>query len=497
MSSFNDQNFNRIHLGVGKYSPCVHSLILIIVGITLAIIGGFKLHDIYGIFVAQLPLESSESIVEKISSSWLKVSLYFVSFVSSLSAVLFGISWFLGGVSEFVDTLRISSYRVGALQHPEKIADLLTHQSLGHPIKNSRFLDFGLSYSPVSKLMVKKIFWSSLKVIFLWILVAAFFFALQMLPAFLKLLFGREFAFSFQAHSFSQIHVLFISVLLLNLLMGILLVSRKTSEPLPSKETFQLSGNFPPSFYLSIFQNAFRLLSPNRSKLSKSYYMTKSEEKYTHGSMIESMPVVALSVVTPIAFILVPLCLYSMVMGFWSLIDFTSLEVPAIENALPSSIMQEMAGNIFFYLGLIWSGSYFSEWVRILLGVRRFQSTIGFCTIRIADTSEAMTLTPSKERKIGVGWRLDNEDSDELVSWAKDPSLIQQFSVSLLWIKAVTESMVDSSSRYFYKTIKDTQWDQLVKRVLELTQNLRFEKTSRDQSIDHQNDHQPSLKSSK
>ena len=127
---------------------------------------------------------------------------------------------------------------------------------------------------------------------------------------------------------------------------------------------------------------------------------------------------------------------------------------------------------------------------RSLLGVRRFQSTIGLCTIRVADASEAMTLTPSKELKKAVGWRLDNEESEELVSWAKEPSLIQQFSVSLVWVKAVTESMADSPSRYFYKTLKDTQWDQLVKRVLELTQNLRFEKTSRNQSIDHQNDHQ-------
>lgn len=192
--------------------------------------------------------------------------------------------------------------------------------------------------------------------------------------------------------------------------------------------------------------------------------------------MVETYPKRVAWVGNPLGLLFSPFAAISIVWGFYSLVSFFPSKGATFTSTSFTDTFPATIADIFFYVGMIWLGLYLAERIRILSSVRRYESTAAFCVIKPHLPEEKSVSDTKRGTRSSKDWVIEKGSGDELIAWAKAPNDMKQFAIRLLWSKIISESLADSSSRYLLRSQNDSNTDNLVRRVFELTHSIRFEK---------------------
>lgn len=456
----------------------VHGILFFFTGIILSVSGASMLYDLYKIALACLPLGTAEQTADRISNYWPSVFNFFVGFVATISACLFGCVWTFSGAFDVFKS-RAKTNLVGSLNNPpfiiSKLFPIDRIVSDGGAISRSKGVwPVGLTYSPISSMLVKSAFISLIKVCFVWGLLWILFFLIQVAPTMLQRFFSIQ--VSFTIPSLALIHYLFIVAICLNMALSILLITRRQMSSNVLSEDVVIKGNITPSFFLSVFENVFELLSPKGIKPGSSFKLRSGNLPGILASLVENHPKPVKGFGTPVGFLSAPLSVVSIVWGFSSLMALGLKSADPVTPKFISTIFPNLIIDVFFYIGMVWLGLYLAERIRILCSIRRYQSTVALCVVKPQLEVDGNQRSAQSESRSDSNWELVDGSGDELIAWAKAPNTIGTFNVRVLWAKIISESLEDSSSRYLFKSENDPNTDNLVRKVFELTHNIRFEK---------------------
>ncbi len=460
-------------------SGAVHSMLFVLLGALISILGAQNLYVFFQKALTLLPLGSSQQTIEWITSSWPLAFVNFVAFVSSVSATLLGSAWFFGGLYHIFRNW-ISTPSAGILKDPELIAQELSAAFRGQtnldkgPKGKSSFINLRFGYSPVSWILIKTGLFSALKIGFLWVAIISLAFGIEKSPAFLSKIFSVQFAI--EIPSLGPIHGLFLVAIAFNLSLALVLIRKKRELVMSGSERVVISGTFAPSFYLSIFDNAFRLMSPKGQTPGQNRKLRNVRSPGLLASLVESHPRPVQSSAGSLGLVLALPAVAATVWGFSSLIGFSSVPVPSNTSELSLPLALGLLIDVFFFVGLVWLGLYIIDWVGVLVNVRQFESVIAICAVNrtAEDATDHSRVKPG--RRGPNPWELDSDSNAELLSWAKAPEQSSSFHVEMAWSNIISESLEDSSPRYLFRGQNDPEYDGLVRKMFELTQNIRIEK---------------------
>lgn len=471
----------RIFFAFGINAASVYGMMFLMLGATLGYIGASRLYDLFLTVRSLLPLGPSEQTIEKISSAWPVVFSYFVTFVSSVSAVLFGVVWFFSGLADFFRTGSLNT-PTGTLQRPEDICNRFfmaerlsdSGNSSGHQFGS--FPGSGFSYSPVSKSLLKIAIISFLKIAVVWFVFWVLTVGIEVAPHFLNRFFSLQ--VSFIAPSFNNIHLLFFAGLCFNLLVGASLLSKKGPVAAKQSELVSIEGNFAAPLYLSIFESAFSLLSPKGVASAIPFRLRCPGIDGVPASLVESFPKPLSSVSNPLGFLFVPLAFFLTIWGFTSLLAFSSTTQGHTVSNFLSAHFPLIVVDIFFYVAMIWFGLHVADWIRVLFSVKRYESILALCAVESSEKTEFAAEVQAKACKHDepLASTLEQGPTNELLVWSKTPSKNSRFRASLVWAKVITESLGDSSGRFYCKDVKDAEVDVLVRKIFALTQDIHVQR---------------------
>ncbi len=477
MSFFPVTSQERGFFNFGINASSFYGIMFFLLGTALLYIGASKLYHLFLTLRGLLPLGAPEQTVEKISSSWPVVFLYFVTFVSSISAVLFGVVWVFSGLADFFRSGTFNA-PVATLQGPEAVsdrffsADRICDSAKSLPQVFGRFPGGGLSYSPISKSLLKIAIVSFFKIGFIWIILWALTIGIEVAPHFLSQFFTVQ--VKFVSPSFDSIHWLFFAALCFNLLVGASLVSRRAPIASKQSEVASLEGNFAAPVYLSVFESVFSLLSPKGVASPIPFRVRCGGIDGVPASLVESFPRPLASVSNPVGFAFIPLAFFMSIWGFSSLMGFSSMEPHITTSNFLSARFPFLVADIFFYIGMIWFGLHVADWIRILFSVKRYESILALCAVEPSEMTRSMDVVEKKglKRDSHLASVLEQGPSKDLLVWSKAPSKNARFTASVAWSKVITESLGRSSGRFYCKDVKDPDVDALVRKIISLTQHI-------------------------
>lgn len=480
MSNFTSDPLRPVLSKITTWVFPVYGFLFLVIGAVIGAYGVSRVYELLRAAQAMFPLGSAEQTFERIGGQWPTVFTFFVGFTASVSASLFGVVWSLGAVVDIFRRRRTGDPE-GTLNCPADVASRLFPYPLpAYAKKDTRalgwFLSGGLSFSPISKLLLKSASISLLKIMLVWGLVWSLIILIQMAPGLLQKSFAVQ--INIRVPSFQAIHLLFTAAIGLNILTAIFLLNRKGDASRGPEEEVLIRGNFAPSFFLSVFENAFSLLSPKGIKSGSAFRLRNHHVKNAIASLVESRPKMIPWLGVPLAYLLAPCSAFCTIWGYSCLMAFGPGKIIPVSPNFVSESLPFLITDIFFYIGLIWLGMYFAERIRILVGVRRFESTVALCSLKPSCGNGTQPSASGKDKRVTRHWDLEEGSGDELISWAKSPGQDLEFTVILSWRKLTSESLGDSSSRYVFKFENDPISDSLVHKVFELTQNISFKKIS-------------------
>lgn len=460
-------------------SACpVYGLLFLVIGAVIGTTGALRLVELFKLAQTLFPLGSAEQTIERFSAYWPTAFSFFVSFIASISALLFGTVWAFGAIADIFRSRR-TPFSEGGLNNPAEIASsLFPFPDCQEKKPESRWVSWPkagrLGYSPISRILAKSALVSLFKIGFVWALVWLTIILIQSAPTLIQKSFSV--GVHFHVPSSYSIHWLFTAAVALNILSLVFLLSRPGDPSTAPREQILIKGNFAPSFFLSIFENAFSLLNPKGAKSGASFKLRNRLDRTAIAALVESHPRRVRWLGMPIGLCLAPLSAFCVIWGYRCLMAFGDAKATSVDSNFASERLPTVITDIFFYVGLIWLGMYFAERLRIFLGVRRFESIVALCVLKPSPTDHAVH-PPISSEQLNTGlWELEEGSGDELVSWAKSPGHDSRFIVHLSWWKIISESVEGSSSRHLFKHGNDAISDNLVHKVFELTQNIRFEK---------------------
>jgi hypothetical protein len=130
-------------------------------------------------------------------------------------------------------------------------------------------------------------------------------------------------------------------------------------------------------------------------------------------------------------------------------------------------------------LALILAGVYFGEWARKLLGVRRFQSAVVFCSLVAEKATGPVPSTYSSRRGTGSShlpqWRLTEGLDEAFAQWAKNPGTERDFLVEICWAEAISESQSEDGPRYLTDMRKSEVLQDSMRRLTQLPFHVDLE----------------------
>jgi len=130
-------------------------------------------------------------------------------------------------------------------------------------------------------------------------------------------------------------------------------------------------------------------------------------------------------------------------------------------------------------LALVLAGVYFGDWARKLLGVRRFQSAIVFCSL-VAEKGTGPVPSAYSSRKGGgisslPQWSLAEGMDEAFAQWAKNPDTERDFLVEICWAEAISESESEDGPRYLTDMRKTEVLRDSMRRLTQLPFHVDLE----------------------
>lgn len=463
------------------------AIIYILSGLTVAIMAFSKLKMLFFQFAPYLPFSVPSDSFERLLNSLPLVFSTFVSLVSSVGALLFGIQWFFYGLADF---FRKSSEITdpGELVDKKSIFSLLLSSKL-----DQRKIFFKKRFSVLNFLTrqftpaTHAVLWLTIRFSVKLVFGAAIIFLLAKLLRVAPVLINKRFD--------AQIAIVFPDLTylwaILGLLFGINLLAFFSFVPTRKRnidfESVDLvvSGNAAMVFFLSIFEELCALTnSRNLSKNSPNRFQIKSSDgNFGVAGLFESYPE-RKSRSNIHAYLVLPLIPCFLIWGFHRLINFQIPLAMTGPKLFFSQYFLSMLVEIAFACILLFAASFFARFDRLIFQISRFESYLIGCRCRPleANNSSVNSLRNRAKNESQNNLRVEDDElaylagpDSNLMEWLKQPEKPCRFSARVTWSRVITEASSPSAVRNVISFERDKKLQSLIARILVVLKHVNFE----------------------
>jgi hypothetical protein len=453
--------------------------VLIIAGLVVAWEGFFKLRELWHQFAPYLPFSFPPDTAQRMQTALPFVFSTFVMVVGSICAVLMGISWFLSGSGGVIES-RNEVRRPPVFDKPELVAESLRSsqpqywrsrsymlRALGSIWPRARFI------SPISYNMFRKLTISSVKVTLLGGLIALATYGLQMIPILLKKYANIDTILL--VPSPAPLYFLIGTVLFLNAVIALTMLPFRRTNFVRTCENVPVRGNGDPRMFFALLEEAAKLLSGMRGQDQQPVRLRNGESPQIRGTLVENSPKVIRSFARPAGYLCLPLILLLLTMGFSRLIYFNRPVAPVPYADFLTRYFLDYLMEVFFGIGLIITGLYFSDWAGNLFDVRKYRSALVFCHTSRPAMQSTERSPEKKASREGISWTTDGDVDEQFVQWAREPEGGRNFRIETFWAEVISESEGAEGPRFLIKMAQSQSLDLALSRILALPFCVSFE----------------------
>ncbi len=428
----------------------------LLAGIILVWNGWEKLQRLYLEFSGYFPLRLPDNTAKILLHSFPLIFKTFINTVGSLCSVLMGALWAVSGIGEALEG-RKKWAQAPDLDRPEVVAESLRSgrslywKTMALPVRilaglvpRARFI------SPITYEMIHHVFMSVLRIILVGAFVALILYLLGLVPV----LANRYLQWNVRlaVPSGDPLYWVLVLLIIANGLIAMSLLPFRKPQYGRGNETIPVCGTGDPHLFFALLEEGCRLLSAQGPAPSSPYRLERSDNPVIKGTLIESRPKEIPSLAGPAGYLCLPLIPVLLSSGFGRLTDF-SPEISSIYfiDFLSLNLLS-YALDVALAMALILAGVHFGEWARKLLGVRRFQSAVVFCSLAAETTASPVQLASSSRKGSEYSrpsqWRPVAEIDEAFAQWAKNPNMERDFLVEICWAEAISDSATEDGPRY-------------------------------------------------
>jgi hypothetical protein len=428
-------------------------------------------------FAPYLPFSLPPDIGLKTQKSLPFIFVVFVKVVSSLCAVIIGLVWIVSGLGEMIGSVT-GDPQPDKFKSPDRVAEALRNaeapywQDYAAPFRMpALYWERARSLDPISYQMIKQLMISSIKVIFLGILVALAVKGLSMIPMLLAKYLQVQAQFSVPKPT--PLYLLIFVVLIIN---GIIFVTQLPLKKKPfnrKAETFKVYGKGSPNLFFALFEEGCKLLNPKGLDNAKPTRLQWSDKPQVTGALVESCPANVKRPAGIAGYFYLPLITIFTVLGFSRLLHFNppTPEMPYAEFV--SMHLFEYFLEVAFAIGLIMTGLYFAEWAKRFLDRRQYSSLVAFCCEPLQEKPQKPSAKLRGDKS--PGWVEMNDADPRFAEWAKDQLSQRNFSVRIYWAEAVSQSTTPDGPRFLVQLEQTPSLNPAMARILTVPFNTSFD----------------------
>ncbi len=481
-------------------------------GVILVWNGGERLQRLYHEFSHYFPLTLPDNIAQILLHSFPLIFKTFINTIGSICSVLLGVLWALSGIGEAFEGRK--KWTVSPdLEKPEVVAESLRSarslywQNMSLPVRTlARFVPRARFISPITYQMFHHVFISVCKMAFLSVLIALILYLLGMVPVLAQKYLRWEMRLAIP--SAYPLYSLLAVLIFANGLIAASLLPFRKREYARVCETLPVCGRGDPHLFFALLEEGCRLLSAQGPARNSPYRVERRDNPAIKGTLIETFPKGMPSLARPVGYICLPLVPILLSSGFSRLTGFSPELSSVYVTDFLSRHLLYYALDVALALALILAGVYFGEWARKLLGVRRYQSTVVFCSL-VADKGRGLVPSVYSSRT-GTDisrltqWRPEEVMDEAFAQWAKNPSTERDFLVEICWAEAISESASEDGPRYLTDMRKSEVLQDSMRRLIQLPFQVNLEpalcgdtQPSSSPSGPHESSHKPDHQTSR
>lgn len=470
-------------LAFWKNGEILVGLVVLVAGVYIAWQGVAKLRELGTFFATFLPLAIPEDVAERLLKSLPLIGTVFINTVGSLAAVLMGVAWTISGI--------IETWQAGKkppepsnIQDPERVAELVRTGETQYWKSSSPLVKLlaalvprGRLISPISYEVMGRLFWTSLKVVFLGVAIAVLWYVLGSIPGAVKTYMHRDIVLV--VPSARPLFVLLGLVVCVHFFIALSLLPFKRPEFARTRESLSIKGSNDPSPFFALMEEGCKLLDAVGVPPRPSFRLATDGVLPVKATLVETTPEALQSVARPAGYFCLALAFFPLIMGFTRLIHFQRPVDPIPYQEFLSKHLLSYALEVALGLALVAVGLHFAEQARKLFGVRRFRSALIFASAvwDCAAAPESSLDAPRSHESFAaqdVSWKPAYGSDDCFANWARAPQVSGAFAVDLVWAEAISESAVNDGPRYVIGLHQSRVLDEAMEQIVKLPFHVAF-----------------------
>ncbi|MCX5872032.1 MAG: hypothetical protein NTY51_02195 [Deltaproteobacteria bacterium] len=455
----------------------VLGILFLLLGLFVSVMAFSKLRELLNLFWAYLPFSIPGDVFERTLKSLPLVFSIFVSLVSSIAGLLFGLQWFFSGMSEAFRK-KHGPETLGELEDKNSlISYLLTHELPSSNPALGRFLVRW--FTPGTRRTIWTTLISNLKLICIMILIWLLAKFLLLVPKLLNQSLGLKIAII--VPDFVNLWSLLALIIMINIFVAFSFISIRKTEFHAETHELLVSGHGAMVFFLAIIEEMCRLVNlrtlsgdtPSRFQ-SKGPYGTQALASLFEGYTIRQNRPANLWV-----YVLFPVAACCLIWGFNGLINFQFM-VPSTDHHLFfSRYFPVMLLEVAFYCFLLYAAFHFIRIIRLIFEIAKFESYVIACkceALSSDDLPENRLGRNSKSRSLEdtYEWKELCGPEDNLIEWVKQPQGVQQFSVMIASATARTETSFHGGSRFVTSLEQSMELKVLIEKIINVLSSVNF-----------------------
>jgi hypothetical protein len=470
-------------LAIWKNGELLVGLVMLAAGVYIAWQGYAKLRELGAFFATFLPLHLPEDVAERLLKSLPLIGTVFINTVGSLAAMLMGVAWVLSGLMETWQAGK-KPPEPSDIQDPNLVAEVVRTGQAQYWKSSSPLVRLMASLvprarliSPISYDVIGSLFWTSLKVVLVGIVIAILWFALESIPGLVKTYLNRTIVLVVPPAR--PLFVLLGFVVGVHFLIALSLMPFKPPVLLRTREALAVRGSNDPSPLFALLEEGCKLLDAVGVPPRTPARLASDGNPPLKATLVETTPEPLQSVARPAGYVCLPLAFFPLIMGFTRLIHFQRTVDPMPYHEFLSKQLLSYALEVAVALALVGVGLHFAEQARKLFGIRRFRSALIFASAAwdCALTPVAPGRVPITGEQPGtqdVQWKPAYGSDDCFANWARSPEATGAFAVNLLWSEAISESSVNDGPRFVIDLRQSGILDEAMEQIVRLPFHVAF-----------------------
>lgn len=457
-------------------------ILFLMLGLFVTVMAFSRLRELLNLFWAYLPFSIPVDVFERTLKSLPLVFSIFVSLVSSVAGLLFGLQWFFSGISE-VFRKKHRQEIPGELEDKKSLLTFLLTDRLLVSSPTLRRL-FSRWFTPGTRRTIWATVISNLKlictIILIWLL-AKF---LALVPKLLNQGLGLKIAIV--VPDFVNLLSLVTLIIMINIFVILSFISIRKTVFQSQTHELVVSGQGAMVFFLAIVQEMCRLVNlKTHSGDTPSRFECKRQPDGTQalGSLFEGYMIRQNRPANLWVYLLFPVAACCLIWGFNGLINFQFMVASSDHLLFFSRYFAVMLLEIAFYCLLLYAAFHFIRIIKLIFEIAKFESYLIACkceTLRselpAADIPEnglgRNSKSPSFEDT--YEWNELLGPDDNLIEWIKQHQGVQQFSVMIACARARTESALHGGSRFVTSLEQSKELQVLIHKIISVLSNVNF-----------------------